>query len=359
MAQNKKNNIHVVGIGTIGEPLLRLFLEQKKLLGFDRISFSKRSARESERPKINGLIERGAVFAATADSFKDFEKIGIKPGLNLDQAYEEAKVIVDCTSAGNQNKADIYSKLENKVNGFIAQGSEENFGRPYAFNITDKALKKDDKYIWVVSCNTHNLSVIVNTIALNNGKEKPNALVKGDFSLFRRATDTSQQEGFIPGPEISGHDCEFGTHQAEDAATLFKKNFGWNLNLFSSAAKLNTQYMHIMRFSLTLKKKVTKDEVLKRINANPLVALTHKNSTAEVFSFGRDQGHCGRILNQTVIPVKGLFVKDNQVTGFCFTPQDGNSLLSSTAATLFLINPKTYKKTMQQLIRPPFVFSEV
>ena len=59
--------------------------------------------------------------------------------------------------------------------------------------------------------------------------------------------------------------------------------------------------------------------------------------TSTVFSFGRDHGHFGRILNQTVVVVQTLNVRNNtEITGFCFTPQDGNSLLSSIAATEWL-----------------------
>ncbi len=43
------------------------------------------------------------------------------------------------------------------------------------------------------------------------------------------------------------------------------------------------------------------DELIRRIKANGRIALTNKKSSASVFSFGRDHGFYGRILNQTVI----------------------------------------------------------
>jgi len=59
-----------------------------------------------------------------------------------------------------------------------------------------------------------------------------------------------------------------------------------------------------------------------------------------VFSFGRDHGYYGRILSQTVVVTPTLAVRRaHEVYGFCFTPQDGNSLLSSMAAALWLIEP--------------------
>ena len=39
----RKPGVHVVGTGTIGEPLVYLLAEQRKELGLGRISFHKRS----------------------------------------------------------------------------------------------------------------------------------------------------------------------------------------------------------------------------------------------------------------------------------------------------------------------------
>jgi hypothetical protein len=87
--------------------------------------------------------------------------------------------------------------------------------------------------------------------------------------------------------------------------------------------------------------------------------MTHKKSANAIFSFGRDHGFHGRILNQTVIPYESLHISEDgrQVTGFCFTPQDGNSLLSSVAATVWALYPETYEKIVQCL--QPFFFQEV
>ncbi|MGH9361681.1 MAG: hypothetical protein ACRD2T_07170, partial [Thermoanaerobaculia bacterium] len=56
---------------------------------------------------------------------------------------------------------------------------------------------------------------------------------------------------------------------------------------------------------------------------------------------GRDHGYYGRILSQTVVVTPTLMVRNGrEVYGFCFTPQDGNSLLSSIAAALWHIDPE-------------------
>ena len=40
---------------------------------------------------------------------------------------------------------------------------------------------------------------------------------------------------------------------------------------------------------------------------------------------------------------------DHEVSGFCFTPQDGNSILSSIAATVRFLNPHSYQDKINSL----------
>ena len=77
------------------------------------------------------------------------------------------------------NKNQYYEKYEKNTLGFVAQGSESGFGKRYARGINDNALKiGEDKYIQIVSCNTHNLSTIINTLVLDEGDDN---LVEGKF----------------------------------------------------------------------------------------------------------------------------------------------------------------------------------
>jgi glyceraldehyde-3-phosphate dehydrogenase (NAD(P)) len=98
--------------------------------------------------------------------------------------------------------------------------------------------------------------------------------------------------------------------------------------------------------------------VLEKLEANKYVALTQKTMSSTIFSFGRDHGYYGRLLNQTVVSVPTLAVQNgHEITGFCFTPQDGNSLLSSIAAAAWLLNPGTYEERTQFV--KPYLFDEV
>ena len=122
--------------------------------------------------------------------------------------------------------------------------------------------------------------------------------------------------------------------------------------------KINSQYMHILHFNLKVKKDTNIQSVLDKLQNNDRIALTDKISANEVFSFGRDHGHFGRILNQAVVSVPSLSVtNNNEITGFCFTPQDGNSILSSLAITEWFLYPNSYEDKIQCL--KPYFYDEV
>ena len=58
-----------------------------------------------------------------------------------------------------------------------------------------------------------------------------------------------------------------------------------DLDLFSSAMKVNSQYMHTVWFNLKLKEPTSKQKVIDLLSSNDRVSLTEHHSTNEVFSF--------------------------------------------------------------------------
>ena len=347
-----KKIVHVVGTGTIGEPLIGLLCDYKESLGIDEVTFHKRTPLKSEHAKVMRLLKRGARLVTDQEAFEGFQNIGIEPAFSTIDAIDRAAVVIDCTptGVGHKNKVKYYHNFDHNTLGFIAQGSETGFGKPYARGINDDALVPgEDRFLQVVSCNTHNLATLVKTIGMHNGD--PDNLLDGRFVMIRRANDLSQASDFIPAPEVGSHSSErYGTHHAKDAVNLFR-TLGQDVNIFSSAMKLNTQYMHIVHFNLKMREAMTMDQVLNTFNENPLVAITEKKLASQVFSFGRDHGHYGRILNQTVISAPTLQLIDGgkELVGFCFTPQDGNSLLSSIAAATWFLYPNSYVQKIQSL----------
>ena len=344
--------VHVVGTGTIGEPLTGLLISIKEELGIDEVTFHKRTPLLTDRSKVVQLRKRGARLAVDAEAHQGFIELGIKPDLETHEALERAAVVIDCTPSkvGLANKAKFYEKYLDGTAGFIAQGSEFGFGKMYARGINDAALTPgEDRFIQVVSCNTHNLALLTDLVGLQGGG--PENVKAARFLCIRRSNDISQDGSFVPAPQVGGHADDFGSHHARDAYHLFK-TLGYEMDsLFSSAMKVNTQYMHTIWFSIQLAKPTTTAEIMQRFVECERAAITHKMSANAVFSFGRDYGHYGRLLNETVLVAPSLAVRDggHEVVGFCFTPQDGNSLLSSVSAAAWLMDPEGYNKRVQCL----------
>lgn len=350
------NIVHVVGTGTIGEPLIGLLADHKEDFGIDEVTFHKRTPLVEERAKVKDLTRRGAQLSVDRDRWSTFEELGHTAKYEAKEAIERASVVIDCTPVGNENKAAFYEQADGPL-GFMAQGSEFGFGKMYARGINDEALHRDeDRFLHIVSCNTHNISVLIKTLAMD--PDGTNHLEDGRFLCMRRSNDISQDAGFVPSPTVERHPLDrFGTHHARDAHDIFA-TMGHDLNVFSSAVKLNTQYMHSLHFSLTLDREMTTDEARERLIENRRVAVTTKRSANKVFSFGRDHGYYGRILSQTVIPLETLAVRNgNELVGFCFTPQDGNPMLSTLAAALWYLHPGGFEERMD-VVRP-YLFQEI
>ena len=341
--------IHIIGTGTVGEPLIGLLCDYEDQLGIDEITFHKNSAIKDDSSKVLDLIKRGARLAVDEDKRRDFKKYGMDSDFDSEEAIRRASVVIDCTpkGTGHENKLKYYQKFNDDVKGFLAQGSEEGFGKKYARGINDDSLKPVDKYIQIVSCNTHNIACVTKTLALEKNNDN---LIEGRYLCIRRANDISQPKNFIPSPKVGIHNNEqYGSHHAKDAADLFS-TLGLDLNLFSSAMKVNSQYMHVLWFNLKVKEPITLSAVKEKLYNNTHVAMTTKDLTSTVFSFGRDHGHYGRIMNQTVVFEPSLHVKnEHEISGFCFTPQDGNSILSSIAAAEWLLYPHSYTDKIQCL----------
>ena len=349
-----KNIVHVVGTGTIGEPLVGLFTQFADKWGIDEVTFHKRTPSADDRAMVNSLINRGARLVADEQARDDYARLGHRVSYTAEEAVDRATVVVDCTPAGNENKVNIYSRAKGP-RGFIAQGSEFGFGKPYAYGINDEVHSPDERFVQVVSCNTHNISVLLKTIAGASGKI---GITSAQFVCMRRANDVSDAKSFVAAPEAARHDDpEFGTHHARDAYHLFH-TLGEKLQLFSSAIKINTQYMHTLWFTIDLDHETTLEEVKASLRNNARIAVTNKRSVNQIFSFGRDHGYYGRILSQTVMPLSTLILPNpRKVVGFCYTPQDGNSLLSSVAATLRYLDQSRLDENIDVL--RPWIFREI
>lgn len=360
----KKRRILIVGTGTIGEPLIHLFAEQRKEIGIDEVIFHKRSPLKEEAGKVKAIISSGAELAIDNDKAEQFKDLGLHAPYRWDDSIRAADVIIDCTPQGNKLKELFYSNLAKEFpeKGFIAQGSEEGFGAPYVWTANDQVLDPQNRWIQVVSCNTHQLVCALHSLVLKyEGIEN---LRYGHFTIVRRASDISEDKGIL-GIEAEAANPKYktyGSHQAYDAARILKTIYGEDacVPIFADVLKAPTQYMHTMLFEIEVKSPTRLVEVWVRLKSNPLVVFTHLKSTNRVLDRARNTSKIhGRILNQTVFFEDSLNVSEDgtRIRGTCFTPQDGNALLSSIAATLWLLDPKTYKEKMKAFDK--FLFTEV
>ncbi|MBN2601884.1 MAG: hypothetical protein JXR87_07820 [Candidatus Marinimicrobia bacterium] len=352
-----RNIIHIIGAGTVGTPLIGILSSRRKSLGIDEISFQPDLSEIRNIAMIRGLVSHGAKLCVPIEFADEFASAGCKIDYSADEAIQRAGVIIDCSKPGQaaKNKSLIYYKYE-RDKLFIAQSREPGFGKDYAYGINDSALVHgEDNYLRIVSCNAHNIASIVKTVGIH---ENHSNLESGRFVCIRRANDISEIDGFIPSPKIGVHQDElYGTYQALDAALLFK-SIGLELDLFSSALKVNSQYLHIIHFDIRLKTETTLQAIINSFQANPLIALTNKALSSQVAAFSRDMGYLGRVLNQSVVSVPSLNLKNGkELTGFCYSLQDGNSILSSVAATIWFFFPRSYKEKLLEL--NDLIFDEI
>lgn len=357
-------NMLVIGTGTIGEPLIGLLADNRGPFDIQALKFHKYTPELPSRPKVNDLISRGAGLVVDDDKVDYFRKLGMMPTSTLTEALDWADIIIDCTpkKLALEHKALWYEPRAHSSLGFIAQGSAQGFGLPFVHGVNDAALTNDPdgKFVQVLSCNTHNICVLTNTLGIENGAF---IFKRARFMCLRRCSDVSESKS-IPSlePNIPS-DERFGTHHAADAHRLFE-TIGLDAELYSASVKLSTQYMHTIYFTFEYNSRVCMSELKRRLRDNLLIALTQKLTPNEVFAFGRDHGHYGRILNNTVVvePTLQLSPDGRTLSGYCFTPQDGNSLLSSVAAVLRFIHKNAYADILKVAIKDPrnhYVFQEI
>ncbi len=344
-------NVLVVGTGTIGEPLIGLLSDHKKQLGIDKVKFFKRTPLTDEKGKIESLIRKGGELVSTNEVLSDFKSLGFEDIEDVEESYSDCQVIIDCTPKGNENWNNIYANLDSSKR-FIAQGSEHGFGEFFVWGINNSVFNESNRYL-IASCNTHNMASIIKTFVINQNRK----LYKGRFVCLRRANDVSQDASFTPSPTITIHDDQnYGTHHARDVSELFNQE-NYEFNLFSSAIKLPTQYMHTLWFNLDFEEELKLNEVEKNLHESKDLTSTEKLSSNKVFSFGRDHGYHGRLLSHGIVAKRSLHVKGNSLTGYCFTPQDGNALLSSVAATVQYFYPEDWEKRLS--IFDKYIFNEI
>src|SRR5712691_769689 len=119
---DRKKIVHVVGTGTIGEPLIGLLAEKRQELGIDEVTFHKNTPLKHDRSKVFALQRKGAKLSVNEDARKNFIELGIEPAFETHEALDRASVVIDCTPSGvgTSNKNQFYEQYKHNTLGFIA-----------------------------------------------------------------------------------------------------------------------------------------------------------------------------------------------------------------------------------------------
>src|SRR5207244_7983913 len=121
---------------------------------------------------------------------KDFETLGLRPELTATEALDRARVIIDCTPGKDNFKETVYRPLDDGSRFFLSQGGQEgDWGKPYALGINEDAISSDDRFVQVVSCNTHNISALITALAFKGSQSN---LEAGRFVCIRRGSDVRE-----------------------------------------------------------------------------------------------------------------------------------------------------------------------
>ena len=313
------NIVHVVGTGTIREPLIGLLADDRAAFGIDEVTFHKRTPLITERGKVNDLVRRGAALVVDDHKRATFEELGHAPKWESREAIERAKVVIDCTPVGNENKAEFYEAASGPM-GFMAQGLSSDSARCTPGGQRRGTGARRDRFLQIVSCNTHNIAVLVKTLAME--EDGTNHLVDGRFLCIRRSNDISQDTGFAPKP-IGGASQEPAVRHAPRPGRPRALRHHWPRPrpLFERA---EAQHPVHARHPLQPDPRSGGDPrrgqgavVRQQAGGGHLQAVGQCGVL-----LGRDHGYFGRILSQTVVALETLAVRNgNELVGFCFTPR--------------------------------------
>lgn len=325
----------VNGLGNIGVTLANLLLEYQEELGITEIWGSKRTIRPWLKPELDILDSKGVKICSEVKH----DKYPL-----TDEVLKKVNYIFEATANGvglaNKRK---YEGLTNIV-GCSVQGSEKGFGVSYMSGVNDSAII-GEKFVHVVSCNTHGSAALLRTFA----GEKLDDLVKADMVVVRRSEDLGNHERLVSANVVARHlDEVAGTHHSVDVIDLFD-TIGIDCDLTSSDITTPSQLMHSVRFNIELKKPFTRD-VNDLIESNHLISSTLKFDSNTVFELGRRYGFQGRIFSHAIILKNNLLISGKTIKGWAFVPQEGNSILSTVHAYMLQTKHPKAQGIIDQMI---------
>lgn len=319
----KSMNVLVNGMGNIGTTLVHLLDRYRDSLGIDKIYLYKRSLcpwNEAERFHMESL----GVILCSSERSDDI--------LCIDDVLEEIDYIFEAAANGvGLSNLERYKALP-RLQGSCAQGSEKGYGIPFMSGVNDEQVR-GEKFVNVVSCNTHGTAAILSTFS---GKRLEN-LKQADVVVVRRSEDLGNHTRLVSGNVVARHlDPNTGTHHAIDVVDMYE-TVGIDCPLTSSDITTPSQLTHSVRFHIELKKPLSAS-IESCIDANPYIAKTRKFDSNVLFELGRRHGFQGRLFSHAIVVMENFLVTETSIKGWAFVPQEGNSIISTLHAFMLQMN---------------------
>ena len=214
------------------------------------------------------------------ESMEKFDRAGIKTHGTIEDALEEADLIVDATPKGVGAK---YKPLyESKGAKAIFQGGEKHSIVEVSLSSLanyEQALGRS--YVRVVSCNTTGLARLISTLDRSFKVEKVRA------TIVRRAVDPQDVKGG-PVNAILLNPPTLPSHHGEDLKTVMP-----HINVVTSAVAVPTTLMHVHMVNVELGERPTREKVLDVLADTPRILIvsaeeTGIKSTAQLVEWARD-----------------------------------------------------------------------
>jgi len=142
------------------------------------------------------------------------------------------------------------------------------------------------KFVQIVSCNTHGAAAIINSLANKNLTD----LEFADFVVVRRSEDIGNHERLVGANVVARHLSDLnGTHHAIDVKDMYE-TMGIDCPITSSDITTPSQLLHSTRFHLSFKSSIKPDVIFKQLESNPFIAMTNKFDSNQIFELGRRYG---------------------------------------------------------------------
>jgi glyceraldehyde-3-phosphate dehydrogenase (NAD(P)) len=244
------------------------------------------------------------IYMSSPDRENLFEEADITVKGTIDDLYDKADIMVDCTPGGvGAKNMESYKKVG--VKG-IFQGGEKHdkIGKSFnSFSNFNDSIGAD--YVRVVSCNTTGLCRTLNPIKELCGIKKVRAV------MVRRGADPGQVtkgpiNSIVPNPPT------VPSHHGPDVQTVM-----YGLNITTMALLVPTTLMHQHNLMVELESDVTVDDVIDTFEKTPRVLLVDASrglgSTAEIMEFAKDLGRPRGDLFEIGVWRESLNIVDNEL----------------------------------------------